>query len=154
MEVNRGKYAGRDFQVQQTISAGTRQGHCVWLRPGVPTEGMWRQRDLVVARANRHPHPAVTCLVRNLDCDQRMRGSTTVLSLWRTRRVWQEQAPGGGVKREGLTGVCGDSEHRAVDTESNVRTGSMCLLNGVCDVRACLPLVVTGGLTVGALCNC
>lgn len=83
-----------------------------------------------------------------------MIGSTEVLSLWRTRRVWQEQAPGGGVKKEGQTGGCGDSEHQAVDTESNVRTGSMYLLNGVCDVRACLPLVVTGGLTVGALCNC
>lgn len=109
---------------------------------------MEAEGDQVVVRANRHPHPAVTCLVRNLDCDQSMIRSTTILSLWRARRVWQEQAPVGGAQREGQTGGCGDSEHLAVDTESNVRTGSMYLLNGVCDVRACLPLVVTGGLTV------
>lgn len=54
--------------------------------------------------------------------------------------MWQEQAPGGGVKREGQTGGCEDSEHQAVDTESNVRTGSMCLLNGGCDVRECVYL--------------
>lgn len=48
---------------------------------------MEAEGDQVVVRANRHPHPAVTCLVRNLDCDQSMITSTSVLSLWRARRV-------------------------------------------------------------------
>jgi hypothetical protein len=64
MEVDHGNCAGRGSQSQQIVSGRTRQGHCDWLRPGVPREVIWRQRDLVVVRANRHPHPTLTCLVR------------------------------------------------------------------------------------------
>lgn len=122
MEVGHGKCAWRGSQVQQIVSGRTRQGHCGWLRPGVPREVTWRQRDLVVVRANRHPHPALTCLVRNLDYDQSMIGSSSGEHrgpvAMESQESEAEQAPGGGVQRESHTGGCGDSGHLAVDTES------------------------------------
>lgn len=62
----------------------------------------------MVVRANRHPHPALTCLVRNLDYDQNMIGSCSGehhgLVAMESQESATEQAPGGGVQREGHTG--------------------------------------------------
>lgn len=141
MGVDHGKCAGRGSQAPQTVSTGTRQGHCGWLRPGVPREVTWRQRDLVVARASGHPYPASTCLVRNLDYDQSMIGSCSgehpgpVAVESQESEAEQAQREFRGrliLEAVGTRGI-------AVDTESNVRTRSMYLLSGVCDVRACYP---------------
>lgn len=65
-----------------------------------------------------------------------------VLLLWRARRVRQNRLQGEEFRGRAILEVWGLRASGRGHRESNVRTGSMYLLNGVCDVRVCLPLVV------------
>lgn len=99
----------------------------------------------MVVRANRHPHPALTCLVRNVDYDQCMIGSCSGehhgLVAMESQESEQNRLQGEEFRGRATLEVWGLRASGRGHREFNVRTPCT-FLNGVCDVRMCLPLVM------------